>query len=165
MVQLCARKFPDYNGIPYKFPKIPLDQNMSLNNTLFEINQSILENKNSVMIYKLKKDSKIIECVLNRLFHGKSFQVVEFSIIGIIVCKMKNKKDEKIQIVMEVIRALCNGISSFKSCNPDYIYGSFKVNQKLPFNVIECFSVPEDQLEKRVMNPDQTIRDALLQLE
>ncbi|OII72179.1 uncharacterized protein cubi_01512 [Cryptosporidium ubiquitum] len=162
LAQLCARKFPDFNGIPYKFPIIPLNQSMSFNNTLFEVNHLRLENKHSKMIYRVKKQSKIIECVLNRLFHGKSFQVVEFSIIGVIVCKMKSK-DQKIQIVREVIRALCNGISSFQSSNPDSIYGSFKVSQKTPFNLIECLSIPENQLEKRLANPDQAIKDTLIE--
>ncbi|KAH8581493.1 uncharacterized protein ELE39_000554 [Cryptosporidium sp. chipmunk genotype I] len=166
LVQLCARKFPDFKGIPYKFPTIPQDQKISFNNTLFEINYLKLENKSSKIIYRVnKKRSNIIECVINRLFDGKSFQIVEYSIIGIIACKLK-MRDQKIQIAREVIRALCSGISSFQSWNDsDLIYGSFKVNKKFPFNCIECTTIPENLLVNRVMSPDQTIKDALYRMD
>lgn len=166
LIQLCAKKFPDYKGIPYKFPIIPQDQKISFNNTLFETNYLKLENKSSKIIYKVnEKQSNIIECVINRLFDGKIFQVLEYSIIGIIACKLK-MKDQKIQIERKVIRAFCSGSSSFQSGNnTDFIYGVFKVNKKFPFNWIECISNPEDLLEKKLMNPDQAIKDALYEMD
>ncbi|KAK9173098.1 hypothetical protein CmeUKMEL1_08025 [Cryptosporidium meleagridis] len=166
LVQLCAKKFPDYKGVPYKFPVIPQDQRISFNNTLFETNYLNLENKNSKIIYKVnEKQFNIIECLINRLFDGKSFQVLEYSIIGIISCKLK-MQDQKIQIERKVIRAFCTGSSSFQSGNnTDFMYGTFKVNKRSPFNWIECISNPKDFLEKKLMNPDQAIKDVLYEMD
>lgn len=166
LVQQCARKFPDHKGTHYRFPTIPSDQNTLFNNTLFEIAQlESSESKSPVFAYYVKRQkSCVADCLVNKLFHGENFQVSNFFIIGVISCKIRDK-DKKIRIVREVVRAFCNGVSTFQPREPDsHLLGVIKVSPKSPFNVIECISPPEDLLEKRLMNPDQAIKDSLAKM-
>lgn len=169
LVQLCARKFPDHRGTPYRFPTIPPNQITPFNNTLFEVSR--LENSESRLqafayYIKAQKPHVVADCFVNKLFHGKSFQATYFFIIGVVSCKIK-AKGQKTQVVREVVRALCNGISTFqpRDGSPDsHLFGTFKASPKSPFSITECVSPPEDILDKRLMNPDQAIKDAFLQM-
>ncbi|KAJ1608272.1 hypothetical protein OIY81_2689 [Cryptosporidium canis] len=164
LVQLCARKFPDFNGAPYKFPTIPPSQDLTLNNTLFQVTRSKSESGGSVLVYKMRRLPEIIECILNKLFHGKGFQVVEFSIVGVISCKVRCK-DRRAKIQREIIRALCSGISNFLPGDPDsHASGTFKMDKGHTFNTINCVSLPEKLVDLRLKDPDQAIKDSLLQM-
>ncbi|KAH8738971.1 hypothetical protein FG386_003296 [Cryptosporidium ryanae] len=115
LIQSCIIKYPDYNGIPYRYPKIPENQLNIFNSTMFDskfisnlnftnstgsyfyedINNrngqesSNFTNDDIVIKYQLKKKYLDSECVISRLYSGQTFEVIGFSIIGTITCQTK----------------------------------------------------------------------------
>ncbi|KAF7456934.1 hypothetical protein HWI79_2512 [Cryptosporidium felis] len=158
LVQYCAKKFPDYRGIPYRFPMVPEEQH-SINSTLFDVHF-----ENSTSSYWLKEPERFKECVVNKLFHNESFQVLEYSILGVITCKFQSP-EKKLTLKREVIRSLCPGTSSFHHPNRDPRFGIFQANSKIPFVIIKCSSTNKKNFDKRLLNPDQAIKDLKFILE
>ncbi|KAK6589812.1 hypothetical protein RS030_192923 [Cryptosporidium xiaoi] len=198
LIQNCIVKYPDYNGIPYKYPKIPENQLNIFNSTIFDSKlisnftsnstQANIYNNDTnyqkdlnylnpfidsgtVINYHLKKKHFDSECIISRLYSGKTFEVIGFSIIGTITCQTKiNYKNSTTQnnyqrvINRDVIRSLCTGIATFNPINSNYNFGLFKFNYHKPFLSINCTSIPTGILGYKVLYPDQAIKDIIFSM-
>ena len=141
-----------------------------LNNKAISFDSFIDENS-TIIKYQLKKEFYTSECIISRLYSGKTFEVIAFSIVGTITCQIRKVQKggqtrSSIQRTLnrDVIRSLCTGIAEFDQNSSDHNFGILQFNHNKPFLSIKCASIPLEIFNFKILNPDQAIKNVIFSI-